>query len=210
MFRYFFHMVEGRTKHLVRDLEGSSFSNTGEARKEAIGLARDIIGHGLHGSTWRVVVTDENGRTILTVPLAENLARKISRKMRTWLNLARRIAAYEPKLQSHVFTWLLTAAMLAMIIQAAVLTPSLSLRSSSDRTALAAIEGTYVRVRFFSQATVADVTKFLDAYKVTFVDGPQSAGLYRLRISDGTLPREELAKIVSLVKQEKIVAFAAE
>jgi hypothetical protein len=127
MSRYFFHVVDDRTANLVKDSEGVSYPNVGQAKKEAIGLARDIVGHGLHGSTWQVVVTDEDEHKVLTVSLADVRARK----MQTWLGLAHRIATYELGFRSHVFTWLLTAAVLAMIIQAAVLTQRDTQRSSS-------------------------------------------------------------------------------
>lgn len=47
----------------VRDIEGALLADTGEARKEALGLAHDITRHGIHAppQAWAVIVTDENG-----------------------------------------------------------------------------------------------------------------------------------------------------
>jgi hypothetical protein len=116
--RYLFHLFQESTRNLVRDPEGVPLSDATEARKEAFNLARDIVSHGLVGSTWQVVVTDANGAPVLRVPLSEIRPRK----MKTWFNVVRRIAMYEPKLQSQIFTWLLTAVVFAVIMQAAVLT----------------------------------------------------------------------------------------
>jgi hypothetical protein len=127
--RYFFHLFEVSTKNLVRDLEGTSLSNTGEAKREAIGLARDIVEHGLHQSTWQVVVTDENAANVLMVSLSQIR----QRKMRVWLDLVRRTAMYEPRFQPHLFAWLLTAMVCAVIIQAAEL-HYLSRRDRSQAT----------------------------------------------------------------------------
>jgi len=70
--RYFFNMVDGHSRSLVKDSEGAEFSGMGEARKEAVGLARDVARHGLRRSTtWQVVVTDETGDEVLTVLLSE-------------------------------------------------------------------------------------------------------------------------------------------
>lgn len=98
--RYFFHLFEESTKNLVRDSEGASLPNVAAAKKGAFGLAQDIVSHELHGSTWQVVVTDANATTVLTVSLSEIRPRR----MKPWLDLTRRIAMYEPKLQSHVLT----------------------------------------------------------------------------------------------------------
>lgn len=129
--RYFFHLLEESDQNLVRDLEGISLFGFAEVRKEAIGLARDIVEHGLHQSTWQVVVTDANAAVVLTVPLSEIRPRK----MKARFDLARRISTYEPKLRPHVFTWLLTAAVFAMFVQAALLTSVLRDRTESYRTA---------------------------------------------------------------------------
>jgi hypothetical protein len=61
--RYFFNIMEGHSQNLVRDIEGALLSGAGEARKEAVGLARDITRHGIHEptQTWKVIVTDESG-----------------------------------------------------------------------------------------------------------------------------------------------------
>ena len=115
--RYFFHLFEGDTQSLVRDPQGISLSDAGEATKEAIGLARDIVHHGLHGSTWQILVADGNAAIVLKLPLSEVRPCKV----RPWRDLARRIATYEPKLRPRIFTWLLTVAVLAVIMQAATL-----------------------------------------------------------------------------------------
>ena len=63
--RYFFNMVDGYSRNLVKDSDGAEFSGVGEARKEAVGLARDVSRHGLRRSTtWQVVVTDSEGKTL--------------------------------------------------------------------------------------------------------------------------------------------------
>jgi hypothetical protein len=129
--RYFFHLLEESDQNLVRDAEGISFSGVAEARKEAIGLARDIAEHGLHQSTWQVVVTDANAAVVLAVPLSEIRPHK----MKAGLDLARRISMYEPKFRSHIFTWLVTAAVFVMFVQAALLTSISRDRAESYRIA---------------------------------------------------------------------------
>lgn len=114
---YYLHLLEESGEILVRDSDGIILSDAAEARKEAIGLARDIVGHGLHKPTWQVVVTDANAVVVLAVPVSGIHPHK----MKATLDLARRISTYEPKLRSHIFTLLLTAAMFVMIVQATLL-----------------------------------------------------------------------------------------
>ena len=69
--------------------------------------------------------------------------------------------------------------------------------------------GAIVAVRFVAQANAADVTRFLEAYKGSIVDGPRSGGFYRIRISETPLPQDELAKLAARMGQEKVVDFIA-
>jgi hypothetical protein len=204
--RYFFNIVDSDSKNLVRDSEGVLFSGVGEARKEAVGLARDVARHGFKGltATWKVLVTDENGDKVLTVPLSEIRARKAA-----WFDLGRHIAKFKSSFGPRTFVGLLAAAVLVIIVQAAVTTALVTQHGGSYQTASAPTEGAIVAVRFVPHASVADITKFLDAYKASLVGGPRPGGFYRLRIAAKTLPQQELAKIVSQIAQEKVVEFTA-
>jgi hypothetical protein len=205
--RYFFNIIERHSQNLVRDIEGALLSGPGEARKEAVGLARDITRHGIHrpNQTWAVIVTDENGDELLTVPLSGSPARKIPASF----DLGNRIANLESSFGRGTIVWLIGAAVLAIILQTAVTTVRVAQRQGGYQTASAATEGSLVAVRFASQASMADITKFLDAYGASLAGGPRPGSLYRLRIGDTTLPQAELAKIVGQMAQEKVVELAA-
>ena len=123
--RYYFHLLDERTADLVRDSAGASLRNASEAKREAIGLAHDIIRHRLHGSTWQVVVTDANANVVLKVSLSNVQPRKIEVAFDRVCRIARRMALYEPKLRSHIFTWLLTAVVFALIMESAMLSSML-------------------------------------------------------------------------------------
>jgi hypothetical protein len=205
--RYFFNIMEGHSQNLVRDIEGALLSGAGEARKEAIGLARDITKHGIHEppESWAVIVTDESGDEVLTVPLSGSRPRKSAAAF----DLGNRIAKFEAALGRSAVVWLLGAAALAIIVQAAVTTGRVAQERAGYQTASAPAEGAIVAVRFAAQASMADVTQFLDAYGASLVGGPRPGNLYRLRLGDTTLPPSELTKVVSRMAQETVVAFAA-
>jgi anti-sigma factor RsiW len=59
--------------------------------------------------------------------------------------------------------------------------------------------GAFVLVRFAPQANIADITRFLDGRDAVIVDGPRpggSAGMYRVRVAEMKLPKEDLEKVV--------------
>jgi len=65
-------------------------------------------------------------------------------------------------------------------------------------------------VRFAPQATADDITKFLGAYKAKVVEGPLKGQLYRIRLSETKLPKEEVGKIVRQMQSESnVVDFIA-
>jgi hypothetical protein len=204
--RYFFNIMEGHSQNLVRDIEGVLLSGAGEARKEAVGLARDITQHGIHepAQTWTVIVTDENGDEVLTVPLSGNPARKTQGAF----DLGGRFTKLESSLGRGTVVWLIGAALLAITVQT-VTAVHLAQQRGGYQTASAPTEGTLVAVRFAAQASMADITNFLKAYQASMAGGPQPGNLYRLRVGDTALPPAELAKVVDRMGQEKVVDFAA-
>ena len=70
--------------------------------------------------------------------------------------------------------------------------------------------GSYALVRFAPQASMADVNKFLDGRNAAIVDGPKPGGIYRVRVAQGSLSRQELGRLVKEMEAAKtIVSFAA-
>jgi hypothetical protein len=69
--------------------------------------------------------------------------------------------------------------------------------------------GTFALVRFVHQASAGEITKFLETYQATLVDGPGSGGVFRVKVAMTTLAKEELARIVLRMQHEQVVEFAA-
>lgn len=205
--RYFFNIMEGHSQNLVRDIEGALLAGAGEARKEAVGLAQDITRHGIHEplQAWAVIVTDENGDEVLTVPLSETRTRKIPAAF----DLGNRVARLESSFGRGAVVWLIGAAVLGIIVQATVTSVRIAQQQPGYQTASAPADGAIVAVRFAPQASMADITKFLEAYQASLAGGPGSGNLYHLRIGDTSLPPAELAEIAGRMSQENVVEFAA-
>jgi hypothetical protein len=205
--RYFFNIMEGHSQNLVRDIEGALLSGAGEARKEALGLARDITRHGFQepSQTWTVIVTDENGDEVLTVPLSGSQVRKKPGAF----DLGHRLAKLEASVGRGTVVWLIGAAVLAIAVQTAITSVHVAEQSGGYQTASASPEGALVAVRFAAQASMADVNKFLDDYQASLAGGPRPGNMYRLRIGDTALAQAELSAILGRMSQEKVVEFAA-
>lgn len=132
------------------------------------------------------------------------------RKLRS-LSLGARLTEFVASLSPRTLAYAAGAAVFAIMLQAAVIT-TVFLGEQGGNYGVASIEpdGALVAVRFAPQASVADITKFLEAYKASVVGGPLQPGeLYKLRVSNAVLPQDEITKIVRRMTQEKVVGFAA-
>jgi hypothetical protein len=207
--RYYFNMMEGRTKNVVRDIEGVALSDAAQARAEAIGLAQDISRHGFEKSTqaWRVVVTDESGGEILAIPLSEIRARKAARERGH--GLGGRIAKLESRFGRPTIIWMIGAAVVAVIAEAAITATRPTDQGGGYQMASSATDDAVVAVRFQPDTSITEISRFLASYEATLAGGPRPGDLYSVRIGDTSLSQRELAKIATRMSHDKIVAFAA-
>jgi len=129
-------------------------------------------------------------------------------------DLAGRISEFLSSLTPRALAWSATAAAVAILLQAAVIAAIVVKEGAPSGPSLASApsEGSFAVVRFAPQATANDITNFLGAYKATVVEGPLNMGgqLYRIRLSETKLPKDEVGKIVRQMQEEsKIVGFIA-
>jgi hypothetical protein len=131
------------------------------------------------------------------------------------VDIAGRISEFLSGFSPRTLAWSATAAALAIFVQAAVLTTVVVKDRGGQEIRLASAsapgDGTLV-VRFAPQASVAQITKFLDAHKAVMVSGPnmQKGGTYDIRLAVNGLSEAELVKLVQQMQSEsKIVEFIA-
>jgi hypothetical protein len=72
----------------------------------------------------------------------------------------------------------------------------------------------FALVRFAPQASIADITRFLDSRGAVIVDGPRpggSGGMYRVRVARSYLAKDELDRVVKEFQSasNNLVSFAA-
>jgi len=172
------------------------------------------------------LVREEFGETIhlnetLGAPSArplEKLFAKIDaepeRRQAVSLNLGSRIGAFFASLSPRTLAWSASAAAIAILLQAGLLADIMLKETKTGyETASAPTTdpgvGAFTLIRFAPQATSDDVTKFLEANKLSIAAGPMAGGLYKVRVAVTGIPKGELANIVKKLQQDKVVGFIA-
>ena len=129
------------------------------------------------------------------------------------LNLGAHIAGFFANLTPRTLAWSASAAGLAIVLQAGLIAgivlkenrPATYETASASSTAPGV--GAFTLIRFAPQASFDDINKFLEANKLSIVAGPVPGGLYKVRVSDSALPKDELGRIVKKLQENKVVGF---
>jgi hypothetical protein len=130
-------------------------------------------------------------------------------------DLGSRISEFLSSFTPRTLAWSATAAAVAILVQAAVITGILVKEQGAPggpSLASTPSDGSFAVVRFAPQATASEITNFLGAYKATVVEGPLNMGgqLYRIRLSETKLPQDEVGRIIREMQSDsKVVGFIA-
>jgi len=131
------------------------------------------------------------------------------------LALGDRIAEFFARLSPRTLAWSASAAVFAILLQAGLIAGVLlqETKTTGYQTASAPTTdpgvGAFALIRFAPQASSDDVTKFLEANKLSIAAGPMSGGLYKVRVAVTGIPKGELARIVKKLQDDKVVGFIA-
>jgi hypothetical protein len=128
------------------------------------------------------------------------------------LNLAARFSEFVASLTPRTLAVASAAAVLALVLQAAVITGVLLNENTggyqtASAPATAPADKSYAVIRFAPQATAAEITAFLDANKLTLAGGPAPGGMFRVAVTG--IPKAELPRVVKQLQQDKAVEFIA-
>jgi anti-sigma factor RsiW len=130
-------------------------------------------------------------------------------------NLGARLREFVASLSPRTLAWSATAAALAIVLQAAVIGGIVIKDRSAGGYETASShqnvvdDGTYAVIQFQSQATAADITKFLETNKLSIAGGPSAGGLYRVRIAANKLPKADLTRIIKTLQIDPVVGLIA-
>lgn len=188
----------------------------------------DALSHDPELARRYALVREELGETIhlnetLGAPSAramENLFAKIdaepARRPAVSLNLAARLGEFFASFSPRTLAFAGSAAVLAILLQAGVIvgvmlkeTKTAGYETASAPTNPPAGEGAFTLIRFAPQATQDDVTRFLEANKLSIAAGPMAGGMYKVRVGMTGLPKGDLANVVKKLQGDKIIGFIA-
>ena len=107
-----------------------------------------------------------------------------------------------------------TAAAIALMLQAAVLTTVVVRNQDAPAGHTLASDphqsNQRAMVRFTGNATLAEVTRFLDVNKAAVVHGPNRGGLYEIQLATSPMPDADFNNAIARMRAEtNIVAFIA-
>jgi hypothetical protein len=144
-------------------------------------------------------------------------ARAPARSSSGWL------ASFLDSLSPRALAWSGAAAALVIVLQAGVITsmtmqdvPATFQTASGPPAPGAPITrslnpnaGTFVQIRFAAQTTSADLTRFLADNRLSIVEGPLANGLYRVKLADTALSRDEITRTVRQLQSSRLVELIA-
>jgi len=128
--------------------------------------------------------------------------------------LSDRLSSFSPR----TLAWSATAAALAIVLQAGLLAGMfVNDRQGGFSFTTASVPGEQTTVKpgtdalisFAPTATAAEITKLLQAYKMAIVEGP-TGEMYTVRLAVTGIPKEELAKVIKQLQDEKAVRFVGQ
>jgi len=142
--------------------------------------------------------------------LFEKIDREAPRQQAVSFNLIGRISEFVASFSPRTLAYAGAVAALALLLQAGIITSLVSDRGEANYRTVSVSpgQGTDVHVRFAPAATATEITKFLEDNKAVVVDGPKG-GMYRLRLTATGMPKEELARIIKQMQENKNVGFVA-
>lgn len=118
------------------------------------------------------------------------------------------IAGFSPRTLAVAASFAVAAIALQAFLLVSMATKSQAPFETASLNPTVTGHGTFAMVRFAREASAGEITRFLEDYQATLVDGPKPGGFYRVRLTMKTLAKEELAHIVSRMRQERVVETA--
>jgi anti-sigma factor RsiW len=121
------------------------------------------------------------------------------------------VAAQVGRLSPRALAFSVGAALVVIIVQAALLaTFSVTRYDPAGFQTASVPRSGEIGIGFVPAASAADITKFLESYHLTIIDGPRPGGLFMTRPETTPLPKDGLDRLVRRIQEEsRIVRFAA-
>jgi anti-sigma-K factor RskA len=147
-------------------------------------------------------------RLMAAIDAETTAARKRSSARAVAGQFATFIAGFSPRTLAVAASFAVAAIALQAFLLVSMATKPPGTFETASLNTTASGHGTFAMVRFAREASAGEITRFLEDYQAILVDGPKPGGFYRVRIAVKTLAKEELTRIVSRMRQERVVESA--
>jgi len=140
-----------------------------------------------------------------------------ARRTRSSFNLGEWLSEKLSSFSPRTLAWSASAAALAIVLQAGLLAGMFvnerqggaTFDTASVQSNQTVKPGTEALISFAPQASVAEITKLLQTYKMAIVEGP-TGEMYTVRFAMTGMPKEELARVIKQLQDEKTVRFVGQ
>jgi anti-sigma-K factor RskA len=137
-----------------------------------------------------------------------------ARRTRSSFNLGEWLSEKLSSFSPRTLAWSASAAALAIVLQAGLLAGMFvnerqggAVFDTASVQSTQSVKAVEAMVKFTPQASFAEITKLLQTYKMSIVEGPAGDEIYTVRFAMTGMPKEELARIVKQLQDEKTVRF---
>ncbi len=125
-------------------------------------------------------------------------------------NFMGRVVEFMSSFSPRTLAYAGTAAAIALMVQAVVLTSVVVRDQGGQAPFQLASHEPRAMVRFTANATLADLTRFLDVNRAVVVNGPGRNGLYEIQLTSPMVTEADFARAIERMKAEtRIVEFIA-
>jgi len=148
-----------------------------------------------------------SGRAMEKLFAAIDAEGALKRKPGFSFDLRTRVSEFFSGFAPRTLAYASAAAAVVIMLQAGLI-GSILLKSKAPTLASAdpvQVESLDLYINFVPQVSTDEVTKFLRARQASIVEGPKGAGTYRVRFAVTGLPKEELARLVKDMQQNRNV-----
>jgi anti-sigma-K factor RskA len=141
-----------------------------------------------------------------------------ARRTRSSFNFGEWLSDKLSSFQPRTLAWSATAAALAIVLQAGLLAGmfvneqrggNVPFVTASVPEVSTVAPGTYALISFAPTASAADITKLMKSYNMKIVEGP-SGEMFTVKLAVTGIPKEELAKLIKQLQEEKTVRFVGQ
>ncbi|MCX7312765.1 MAG: hypothetical protein WCG92_15785 [Hyphomicrobiales bacterium] len=135
-----------------------------------------------------------------------------ARNQRTSFSLGAWLTNFVAGFSPRTLAYGATAAALAIVLQAGILAGVFVKEGGSGFTTVSlpvSADSAFVAIRFNPLATAAEINQFLSENKASLVGGPNSSGMYKVRLSDRSLSELEISAVIKRISASPVVGFVA-